>query len=313
MSWLALSFELQASRAEPVSDALLDAGALSVEVTDAQAGTVLECALFGEPGSEPGRVWLVNRLNALFDAHADVEGVAHAALAAAGVDPMPKLDISPVAEQDWVRASQDQFTPIQITAHLWVVPSWCQVPDPAAINLRLDPGLAFGTGGHPTTCQCLRWLEAHLAAEASVLDYGCGSGVLAIAAKRLGAGRVVGIDIDPGALQATRDNARVNAVEIDVALPDAVPPGPYDVVVANILSNPLRLLAPLLATLQQPGGQIVLAGILRHQAQDAARAYSGWYAMQVASEKDGWTCLAGTRKPRHAKTIDRLPVPPAAP
>jgi ribosomal protein L11 methyltransferase len=296
MPWLALSFELEASQAEPVSDALLDAGALAVEVTDADAGTARERPVFGEPGGEFGPVWRVNRLNVLFDAHADVEGAARTALAAAGVDPLPKLDISAVAEQDWVRASQDQFSAIQISPRLWIVPSWCEVPDPAAISLRLDPGLAFGTGGHATTWQCLRWMEAHLAPGAAVLDYGCGSGVLAIAAKRLGAGRVVAVDIDPAALQASRDNARANHVLIEVSSPDAVPPGPYDVVVANILSNPLRVLAPLLAAFQQRGGRMVLAGILRQQAQAVAAAYADWYAMEVVSEQDGWTCLAGTRK-----------------
>jgi ribosomal protein L11 methyltransferase len=296
MPWLALSFELEASQAEPVCDALLEAGALAVEVTDAHAGTARERPVFGEPGSELGPVWRVNRLNVLFDARTDAESAAHTALAAAGVDPMPKLDISPVAEQDWVRASQDQFSALQISPRLWIVPSWCQAPDPTAINLRLDPGLAFGTGGHPTTWQCLRWLEAHLVPAASVLDYGCGSGVLAIAAKRLGAGRVVAVDIDRAALQTARDNARVNAVEIEVSSPDAVAPGPYDVVIANILSNPLRVLAPLLAAFQRRGGQIVLAGILTRQAQSVTQAYADWYDMQVVSEKDGWTCLAGARK-----------------
>jgi ribosomal protein L11 methyltransferase len=296
MSWLALSFELQGSQADTVVDALLEAGALSVEITDALAGTAQERPLFGEPGAESDAAWRTNRVSVLFDAQADVKAIAHAALAAAGVEAMPQLRVSSIAEQDWVRASQDQFTPIQISAGLWIVPSWCEVPDSGAINLRLDPGLAFGTGAHPTTWQCLRWLEANLSPAVSVLDYGCGSGVLAIAAKRLGAGRVVAVDIDPGALQASRDNARLNAVEIEVSSPDAVPPGPYDVVVANILSNPLRLLAPLLAAFQRRGGRVVLAGILSQQAQTVAAAYASWYDVHVASEKDGWTCLTGARR-----------------
>jgi ribosomal protein L11 methyltransferase len=296
MSWLALSLELDSSRAEEVADALLEAGAVSVEITDAQAGTPHERPIFGEPGSEPDTGWQTNCVTALFDADVDVEAATRAALASLGIANVPPLRVSPVAEQDWVRASQQQFTPVQISSRLWIVPSWCEEPDPAAINLRLDPGLAFGTGGHPTTWQCLRWLEANLTAGASVLDYGCGSGVLGIAAKKLGAGAVVGVDIDPRALQASRDNARANAVEIQVAGPDAVPPGPYDVVVANILSNPLRLLAPLLAGLTRPGGAVVLAGILDKQAAAVASTYAQWYAMQVASEKDGWTCLAGARK-----------------
>jgi len=295
MSWLALSLELDAGRAEQLADALLEAGALSVEITDAQAGTPQERPVFGEPGADPD-AWQVNCVTALFDADADVEAAARNALAAVRVAAVPQWRVSPVAEQDWVRASQEQFTPIQISSRLWIVPSWHEEPDPDCINLRLDPGLAFGTGGHPTTWQCLRWLEANLAAGASVLDYGCGSGVLAIAARKLGAGTVVAVDIDSRALQASRDNARANAVEIHVTGPDAVPPGPYDVVVANILANPLRLLAPLLATRTRPGGQVVLAGILDHQADTVAAAYAQWYEIQVASRKDGWTCLAGARK-----------------
>jgi ribosomal protein L11 methyltransferase len=296
MGWLALSLELEADRAEALADALLEGGALSVEITDAQAGTALERPIFGEPGAAPDGAWSTSNVCALFDAEADVDAIARAALATVEVAATPPLSIRAVPEQDWVRASQEQFTPVQISPRLWIVPSWCEVPDPSAINLRLDPGLAFGTGGHPTTWQCLRWLESNLAAGALVLDYGCGSGVLAIAAKKLGAGRVLGVDIDPRALEVSRDNAVVNAVEIELTGPDSVPAGPYDVVLANILSNPLRLLAPLLAGLTRPGGKVVLAGILNQQAASVTAAYAGWYDMQVASEKDGWTCLAGKRR-----------------
>jgi ribosomal protein L11 methyltransferase len=296
MPWLALSLELEADRVEALADALLEGGALSVEITDARAGTPSERPIFGEPGSIPDGAWGSSGVSALFEADADVDAIARAALAAVGVAVAPAMRIAAVAEQDWVRASQDQFTPVPISPRLWIVPTWCEVPDPTAINLRLDPGLAFGTGGHPTTWQCLRWLESNLAAGASVLDYGCGSGVLAIAARKLGAGRVLGVDIDPRALEVSRDNAAANAVEIQLTGPDSVPPGPYDVVLANILSNPLRLLAPLLADLTRPGGNVVLAGILDQQAASVAAAYDPWYDVQVASEKDGWTCLAGTRK-----------------
>jgi ribosomal protein L11 methyltransferase len=296
MSWLALNLELEAGRAEALADVLLEAGALSVEITDAVAGTPQERPIFGEPGADPGRIWSSSSVRALFDAAVDVEAIARAALSALGFAAVPPLHVSAVPEQDWVRASQDQFTPVRISPRLWIVPSWCEIPDPSAINLRLDPGLAFGTGGHPTTWQCLRWLESNLAAGASVLDYGCGSGVLAIAARKLGAGRVLGVDIDPRALEVSRDNAVANAVEIELTGPDRVPSGPYDVVLANILSNPLRLLAPLLAGLTRPGGKVVLAGILDQQAASVAAAYAQWYDMQVASEKDGWTCLAGTRR-----------------
>jgi len=297
MSWLAVSLELDAAQAERLSDALLEAGAVSVEVSDAQAGSALESPIFGEPGADPAATWTINRVTALFDASADAEAATRAALASIGEAGARRLQVSAVAEQDWVRASQQQFGPVQISSRLWVVPSWCAETDPAAINLRLDPGLAFGTGAHPTTWQCLRWLEANLAAGASILDYGCGSGVLAIAARRLGAGTAVGVDIDPHAIQAARENAAANAVEILVTDPDTVPPGPYDVVVANILSNPLKLLAPVLAAFTRPGGHVVLAGVLDRQGAEVMAVYVQWFEMQVASTQDGWACLAGTRKP----------------
>ena len=305
MPWLAVSLQLEASQAEKAADALLEAGALSVEITDAQAGSQDERPLFDEPrmANEPetasNRMWRSSRLIALFDAQAgDVLAMAHAAIAAAGVGGRPDLHLAPVAERDWVRASQEQFVPIRISPHLWIVPSWCEAPDPTSINLRLDPGLAFGTGSHPTTRQCLCWLEANLPRGAAVLDYGCGSGVLGIAAKRLGAARVVGVDIDPRAVEASRENASRNAVEIEFTGPDVVPRGPYDVVVANILANPLKLLAPLLATFTRAGGDLLLAGILAHQATEVVDAYAPWYELRVAEDTEGWTCLTGKRKLR---------------
>jgi ribosomal protein L11 methyltransferase len=296
MSWVAVGFDLEAGQAETVADALLETGALSVDVGDAAAGTAQEQALFGEPGAEPGQAWPFSRVVALFDPGADHGAIVAAALAAAGIERVPELTTVAVADQDWVRATQAQFGPIQISARLWIVPTWCEIPDPSAVNLRLDPGLAFGTGGHPTTWQCLRWLEAHLSPGARVLDYGCGSGVLAIAAKRLGAGHVVAVDIDAGALQASAANARANGTLIDVTEPDRLPPGPYDLVLANILSKPLRLLAPLLASLTPAGGQVVLAGVLSDQTTEVAADYAPWYEISIVSEKEGWACLLGTRK-----------------
>lgn len=295
MSWLALRFDLHAGRADSVADALLELGALSVEVTDADAGTGQERPLFGEPGGEPSDWWRRSRLCALFSSGVDVEAAVRTAFAVVGLDGSPQLTVTSVEEHDWVAATREQFVPIQVSPRLWIVPSWCAAPDPAAINLRLDPGLAFGTGGHATTWQCLRWLDEHLPAGASVLDYGCGSGVLAIAAKRLGAGQVVAVDLDPFALQTSRANARANQTEIEVVEPEHVPAIRFDVVVANILANPLKLLAPLMARLSAPEGRIVLAGILPQQAQDVCTAYSDWYRISVVSEREGWTCLAGTR------------------
>jgi ribosomal protein L11 methyltransferase len=294
MPWLQVTFDLAVRDAEAVSDALLERGALSVEFSDAHAGTPAERPLFDEPGAS-SEGWPLHRVRALFDAGTDARDAVTASLSALGLSAASAVEIDVIADQDWVRATQQQFGPIQIGERLWVVPSWSQPPDPGAINLRLDPGLAFGTGSHPTTLQCLRWLERHLPRGASVLDYGCGSGILAIAARRLGAARVVGVDIDPAALQATLANAVVNAVQIEVLSTDAGVRGPFDVVVANILSNPLKVLAPLLAGATRIGGHLVLAGILSGQAREVAGAYRPWLEIEVVCEADGWACLAGAR------------------
>lgn len=296
MSWLRVSFAVETADAEAVADALIERGAMSVELTDADAGTAQERAIFGEPGAGPLSTWPRQRVGALFNETADVPGAVEAALACLGLSAASPLNVEPVAEQDWVRATQQQFAPIRISPRLWIVPSWCAPPEAAAINLSLDPGLAFGTGAHPTTWQCLDWLDANLEPGASVLDYGCGSGVLAIAAKRLGAGRVVAVDIDPAALGAARANSAANAVAIEVAATDSMPTGPYAVVLANILASPLKLLAPLLASFAEAGGRIVLAGILTAQAAEVAAAYARWFDIAPVRETDGWTCLAGTRK-----------------
>lgn len=293
MSWLQVRFELAVPDPELVADALLEGGAVSVDLADAQAGTAAEQPLFGEPGADLGN-WPRQQLRALFPAGADAAGIVAAACNQLGVS-VPDIALETVDEQDWVRATQQQFGPIRISERLWIVPSWSQPPDPHALNLRLDPGLAFGTGSHPTTAQCLRWLESNLVPGASLIDYGCGSGVLGIAARRLGAGRVVAVDIDPAALAATRDNAALNGVTLEVADPDTVDRGPYDVVMANILSNPLKVLAPLLSSLTRPDGWLVLAGILQAQADDLVQAYRPWVALEVTAECDGWTCLSGRR------------------
>jgi len=296
MGWISVSFEVPASEADPVADALLEAGALSVDITDAEAGTALEQPIFGEPGAGEEPAWLRQHLSVLFDAAIDVPATLNAVMLAAGVASIPQYTLAAVSDRDWVRATQQQFTPIQISPSLWIVPSWSEVPDAAAINLRLDPGLAFGTGSHPTTSQCLLWLERNLHGGESVLDYGCGSGILSIAAKRLGAGRVVAVDVDLAALESSRANTAANGVEVEVVAPEQVPPGSYDVVVANILSNPLRVLAPLLARFARPGGRIVLAGILVEQAVSVGEAYAPWFEIGPVAEKEGWSCLAGTRR-----------------
>jgi len=296
VAWLKVSFTVDTADAETLADALLDNGALSVELSDADAGTAQEQPIFGEPGADPLTVWPRQRVSALFPDAAQVSGQVAAAFTSLGLECPQQQSIERVAEQDWVRATQQQFAPIRIGSRLWIVPSWCAPPDPKAVNLILDPGLAFGTGAHPTTWQCLSWLEASLEPGASVLDYGCGSGVLAIAAKRLGAGTVVAVDIDPAALSVARANAATNAVDILVAPTESVPPGPYAVVVANILASPLKLLAPVLSEFAAADGRVVLAGVLSTQAAEVASAYSPWFDVASAADTDGWTCLVGSRK-----------------
>ena len=297
MTYVALRFDADGNAADALADALLDAGALSVDGADSHAGTSAETPLYGEPGEAAAALWPVTRLTALFCDVCDIPP-ALAALAAAGTA-LPPYETFPVAEQDWVRATQAQFAPIRIADGLWIVPSWCEEVERSAINLALDPGLAFGTGSHPTTRLCLRWLARELHAGDSVLDFGCGSGILAIAASRLGAVRVVGTDIDPQALSASRANAERNGVAARFLPPDRLAVDeatPFDVVVANILTNPLVLLAPVLAGHVRNGGRIVLSGILESQADAVVAVYRRWFNIDVGECDDGWISLAGTRR-----------------
>jgi ribosomal protein L11 methyltransferase len=294
MSWLRVLFVVSAADAERVSDALMDVGALSVDAADAAAGTADEQPIFGEPGSA-ATPWPETRLAALFADDAPAEELARQACESAGLA-IPSMTVESVDDEDWVRLTQSQFTPIRISDRLWIVPTWCEPPEPGAIILRLDPGLAFGTGSHPTTRLCLGWLDRHLPAGATVIDYGCGSGILAVAAALLGAGRVVGIDIDPQAVTASRDNAIANGVTAEFHDARPVALAPADVVVANILANPLRVLAPLLIGLMKPGGHIVLSGILEGQADAVIDAYSPAVVFDEPMREDGWICLQGIRR-----------------
>ena len=293
MALVALRFDAPAATAEAWSDAMLAAGAASVDAADANAGTGDETPRYGEPGHE-GALWSVCRLTALFAADADVEASVRRAAASLGVE-TPAFTLENLAEQDWVRRTQAQFGPLRIADGLWVIPSWCEPVDPQAINLELDPGLAFGTGSHPTTRLCLRWLAANLAPGQSVLDYGCGSGILAIAAAKLGAAAVAGTDVDPQAIEASRANAARNGVRARFVLPDALAPDPVDVIVANILANPLRLLAPVLAARVRHGGAIVLSGILEDQVAAVRGAYRRWFKLAAWGTDDGWVALTGRR------------------
>jgi ribosomal protein L11 methyltransferase len=294
--WLSLKLAVDGDRAEVLSDALMEAGALSVSLEDQDAGTPAEEAQFGEPGLADPKSWKHNWLVALLEADTDVPAL----IAGLGLPADSPHQVEEVAEQDWVRLTQAQFDPIPISGRLWIVPSWHETPDPDAITIVLDPGLAFGTGSHPTTRLCLKWLEANLKTGESVLDYGCGSGILAIAAKRLGAGDTVGVDIDPQAVGAAQDNAGRNQVEATFLLPDQLAAGQSDVLVANILTNPLRALMPLLAAHVRPGGRIILSGILDAQVDEVMAIYSAAFVMAHAATDEGWALLTGVRKPGQA-------------
>ena len=297
MSWTEIVIEVARDHAEALSDALMDVGALSVSVEDADEGTEAEKPLFGEPGMEPTEAaWDHSRVVALADEHADFAAIVAAAAAECGIA-VPPYSLRAVAEQDWVRLTQSQFEPIHIGKNIWVVPSWHDAPDPDALVLELDPGLAFGTGSHPTTRLCMEWLEAHAPQGRSVLDYGCGSGILAMVAKKLGGSLVYGVDIDPQAIESARYNSERNRCEIEYFLPEAFSAAAkqktYDIVVANILSSPLKLMAPMLSSRVAPGGRLVLSGVLERQADEVAAAYAPFIKLTVWAEREGWVALAG--------------------
>lgn len=281
--------------AETFSEALMNAGALSAAIEDAYAGTDEEQAIFNEPTEPAEQYWHNSRILALFDARTNVAAaIAEAAAACRIAEPAYQIEILP--EQDWVRMTQAQFDPIRISPRLWIVPSWHEVSDPNAINLRLDPGLAFGTGSHPTTRLCLQWLDDNLKGGEIVLDYGCGSGILAITAMLLGAQAADGVDIDPQAIRAAHDNANTNHIAARFRLPEDLEAQQYDVVVANILANPLRLLADMLASRTKQGGRIVLSGLLAEQADELNAIYAQWFDMQTPQFDEGWACLSGIRR-----------------
>ena len=293
-----LTISIGEQHAEALADALLEAGAASVAIEDAQAETADEQPLFGEPGGEPERLaWHVSRLRIL--ANPDkADTLVHDAAAQLGIA-LPAVERrTEIADSDWVRTTQAQFPPIPIGRRLWIVPSWHVAPDPDALVIRLDPGVAFGTGTHATTRLCLAWLDEHNISNARVLDYGCGSGILAIAAARFGAGEVVGTDIDPQALLAARANSEANSIAARYTEPSALAAGTFDIVLANILSNPLKLLAPALLARVAPGGALVLSGVLERQADDVIATYaSTGSGIRLSSWRceDGWVCLAGRR------------------
>ena len=288
-------FELQLlcpeDRVEAVSDALDALDALSVSVEDADAQTEAEQALFGEPGMPPPKEgWQRSRVVALFGAEAQAEEAARLLALQDFFDGCEVLGCHEVAEQDWVRLTQSQFAPVEITPSFWIVPTWHEPPTQARQIIRLDPGLAFGTGTHPTTRMCLRWIAQHALTGQRVLDYGCGSGILAIGAAMHGAASVDAVDIDEAAVTSTVLNAQANGVTLHAGLPDQAH-GVYQTVLANILATPLKVLAPLLRQHVAPGGHLVLAGILERQAEELQQAYAPYCQLQVRDREDGWILM----------------------
>ncbi len=295
-----LSLLCPEDRVEILSDALDALEALSVSVEDADAQTEAEQALFGEPGMPaPREGWQRSRLSALFATQQAADEAVRLLQAQDFFEDCSVLGIAAVPEQDWVRLTQSQFDPVAITPDFWIVPTWHDLPAAARRSIRLDPGLAFGTGTHPTTRMCLRWIarqggEGGGAALGRVLDYGCGSGILAIGAAKFGAVDIDAVDIDMAAVESTRQNAQANGVQLHAGLPEQAQ-GLYQTVVANILAIPLKVLAPLLCAHVAEGGHLVLAGILERQAQELQEAYAPWLRLEVADSEDGWILMTARR------------------
>jgi ribosomal protein L11 methyltransferase len=284
---------------ETLSDALDALDALSVSVEDADAQTDAEQALFGEPGMPPPKQgWQRSRVLALYDTREQAQGALTLLQAQDFFKDCDVLGLQDVPEQDWVRLTQSQFAPVDITPDFWIVPTWHEPPEQARVAIRLDPGLAFGTGTHPTTRMCLRWIanpgDANHAGLTRVLDYGCGSGILAIGAAKFGATDIDAVDIDPAAVESTVLNAQANHVAVHAGLPETVS-GVYQTVLANILATPLKVLAPLLWSRVAPGGHLVLAGILERQAEELQLAYAPYCRLSVSDSEDGWILMTAMR------------------
>ena len=298
-----LSLMCPQNRVEILSDALEALDALSVSVEDADAQTDAEQALFGEPGMPPPKDgWQRSRVSALYASEAFARDALVLLVEQDFFADCKILGVQEVPEQDWVRLTQSQFTPVEITPEFWIVPTWHEPPTQARVIIRLDPGLAFGTGTHPTTRMCLRWIARHGHPDASktdndlgrVLDYGCGSGILAIGAAKQGAADIDAVDIDDTAVESTVLNAQANQVRLKAGLPDVVS-GVYDTVLANILATPLKVLAPLLWSRVAPGGSLVLAGILERQADELKAAYAPYCELNVSDQEEGWILMTATR------------------
>ena len=296
MAWLSIEFQARGIYVEQISDVLFELGAISVDVSDAEVGTTNEAPIFMEPGEEYTLSWGLNRISSMFADTFEPEVILNNL-----IDQIPGLrivehTITRVGEEDWVRLTQSQFSVIEISNRLRIVPSWIASVDKNGIEIILDPGLAFGTGSHPTTKLCLSWLEKNISGGEVLMDYGCGSGILAIASKKLGAAEVFGIDIDENAIDASRYNAERNNVDISFFNAEDRISGTYDIVVANILSNPLKALAPLLASLVRPKGRVVLSGIMAEQESAVWNEYAAWFEKHDVIFDDGWCCLVGVKR-----------------
>ena len=292
MPWLQVRLAITPEQAATYEEALLDVGAVSVTFMDAEDQPIFEPDL----GTTP--LWSHTHLLALFEADTDPAALlAHLALLTGG--PLPAHQVEQIADQDWERSWMDNFQPLRFGQRLWIVPSWHQPPEPQAVTLHLDPGLAFGTGTHPTTALCLEWLDGQSLHDCNVLDFGCGSGILAIAALLLGAKQACGTDIDPQALEASRDNATRNGIDtarFPLYLPSEMPADTFDLVLANILAGPLVQLAPILSQHVRQGGHLVLSGILAEQAEEVRAAYQADFILDPTAEKDGWVRISGVRR-----------------
>ena len=297
MAWLLLKINANEQNAEAISDVLMEIGALSASIEDANAETQAEQAIFGEPGDPPPGIWQENIVTAMFEHDANVDDIMSRLQKEIKTfnTSILQYHTETIADQDWVRATQEQFDPIKITEKLWIVPTWHNAPNHDAINIILDPGLAFGTGSHPTTSLCLEWLTQQQNLN-NVLDYGCGSGILAIAAKKLGAKVVVGVDIDSQAIVSSNYNALQNNVDINFYDANTFTQQTFDVVVANILSSALMVLAPALAKYCNVGGKLALSGILDAQTDALIARYSEWFNMDTPTKKDDWILLTGSKR-----------------
>lgn len=292
MPWLQLRLAITPEQAEPMEDLLLGLGAVSVTFMDAEDQPIFEPDL----GTTP--LWQHTHLLALFEADTERQPLLDL-LQQLWQQPLPEYQFEDIADQDWERSWMDNFQPMRFGRRLWIVPSWHEAPDSQAVNLLLDPGLAFGTGTHPTTALCLEWLDGQDVRGQNAIDFGCGSGILAIAALLLGAERVTGTDIDPQALEASRDNAQRNGIadeRFPLYLPEAMPAEPADLLLANILAGPLVSLAPQLSSLVRPGGRIALSGILAEQTEEILAAYRDAFELDPVAEKDGWIRVTGVRR-----------------